>query len=348
MKYAALACAALMLASCAKEPAQPGPAYDPTPFELEYGSFPPPPLPPDNALRVAVVELGRMLFHDKALSSDGTQACASCHLQEFGFSDPSTLSIGVQGLPGRRQSMALVNLAWHRNGFFWDGRAPTLREQALEPIEDPLELNESLDRIVTRLGADPQYQDALVRAFGDDAMTEERMGLALEQFMFTLVSADSRFDRYLRGEESLTDSELRGLELFNAEFDPTGVIKGAECFHCHGGFALTNDRFMNNGLDTEPYTDPGRFEVTGRPEDRGRFKVPTLRNIAVTAPYMHDGRFATLREVIDHYDHGVKASPTVDPLLQFSISPGLQLSEQDKQDLEAYLLTLTDERFLGR
>ncbi|MBI1192601.1 MAG: cytochrome-c peroxidase [Bacteroidetes bacterium] len=337
----------VVLASCKEDPVN-AVVYDPTPFLLEFGGFPPPPLPADLVLTEAGVALGSMLFHETALSGDLTQSCASCHQQEFGFSDPNTFSIGIDGLPGRRQAMTLANLAWHRNGFFWDGRSPTLRDQALRPIQDPLEMHETLDNAIAKLRDKPEYADAFVRAFGDEDISADRIGLALEQFMITLISNDSRFDRYQRGELLLTESEARGLALFNTEFDPLGVVKGAECFHCHGGFNFTNDRFSNNGLDAgPPFADEGRYEVTGNPGDRGKFLVPTLRNIAQTAPYMHDGRFATLREVIDHYDHGVQASPTVDPLLQFSIDPGLQLSEQDKLDLEAFLRTLSDEAFLG-
>ncbi len=338
---------ALMFASCAKEKGQEEVSYDPTPFLLDIGPFPPPPLPQDNPLRVAMVDLGRELFHDTRLSADGSQSCNSCHQQAFGFSDPARFSVGVEGLEGRRQAMPIVNMAWHVNGFFWDGRSPTLRDQALRPIQDPLEMNESLENAIAKLEAEPKYRDAFIRAFGDEQISAERLGLAMEQFMISLVSHNARFDRYQRGLETLSESELRGELLFNREFDPTGTQKGAECFHCHGGYNFTNDRYMNNGLDAGlALADLGRYEVTGNPDDKARFKVPTLRNIAETAPYMHDGRFNTLREVIDHYDHGVQASETLDPLLQFSLSPGLGLSEQDKVDLEAFLLTLSDVDFL--
>ncbi len=345
--YALLCTIIVVLASCKEDPVDMV-AYDPTPFQLSFEGFPPPPLPADLVLTEAGVALGDMLFHENALSGDLTQSCASCHQQVFGFSDPSRLSIGIAGLPGRRQAMTLANLAWHRNGFFWDGRSPSLRHQALQPIQDPLEMNETLDNTIAKLRDMPDYGDAFVRAFGDDDISAERIGLALEQFMITLISNDSRFDLFQRGELNLNGSEMRGLALFNTEFDPLGAVKGAECFHCHGGFNFTNDRFSNNGLDAGPlFADQGRFEVTGDPADRGKFLVPSLRNIAQTGPYMHDGRFATLREVIDHYDHDVKDSPTVDPLLQFSIDPGLQLSEQDKLDLEAFLRALSDDEFLG-
>lgn len=321
--------------------------YDPTPYIFSYGDFPPPLLPDDNKPTVAGVELGRMLFYEKKLSNDGTQACADCHQQPDGFSDIRQFSLGVEGLPGKRQAMAVFNMAWHRNGMFWDGRSPNLRDQALRPIQDPLEMNETLEEAIQKLTAEKTYRDQFIRAFGDTQITAERMGLAMEQFMFTIVSYESKYDRFLRGEAILSESEERGMELFFSEFDPFGTEKGGECFHCHGGFNFTNDQFMNNGLDTDvEFTDMGRFDVTGDPADKAKFKTPTLRNIALTPPYMHDGRFATLEEVIDHYNTGVKQSSTVDFLLQFNLDPGLQLTEQDKADLVAFLHTLTDLNFV--
>lgn len=333
---------AVIWQACRPEPIAPA-VYDPTPHTLSIGDFPAPPLPADNPLTKAGVELGRMLFYEKQLSRDGRLACADCHRQEEGFSDPRTLSLGVDNLPGTRQSMAVFNLAWHKNGLFWDGRSPNLRHQALQPIQDPLEMDESLENVIAKISQRRPYRDQFVRAFGDEEVTAARIGLALEQFMLSIVSADSKYDRYLRGEVLLTESEERGRVLFFGEYDPTGARKGAECFHCHGGFNFTNDLFMNNGLDTDAaFTDLGRFEVTGNPQDRAKFKTPTLRNITRTAPYMHDGRFSTLEEVIEHYNTGVQLSSTVDFLLSFNLNPGgLRLDEQDKADLVAFLHTLT-------
>jgi cytochrome c peroxidase len=245
--------------------------------------------------------------------------------------------------------MPVMNLAWHARGFFWDGRAPSIRDQALRPIQDPLEMNEKLSNVVTKLKADKQYTDQFIRAFGDATVTPERIGLALEQFMLTMVSNNSKYDQYLRGAATLTESEQRGLDLFFSEYDPFGSEKGAECFHCHAGHNFTNDEFMNNGLDTDAgITDEGRKMVTNDPADRAKFKVPSLRNIALTPPYMHDGRFATLEEVMEHYDHGVQQSATVDFLLQYNLQPGgLQLTAQDKADLVAFMKTLTDTEFVN-
>lgn len=332
-----------------KEPVETPAVYDPTPYNLNTGDFPTPGLPPDNVPTVAGVLLGRMLFYEKMLSKDGSQACADCHRQPDAFSDIRRFSVGVENLPGKRQAMALVNLAWHTNGLFWDGRSPTLRDQALKPIQDPLEMNENLPNVVAKISAEKQYTDQFIRAFGDANVTPERIALAIEQFELSMISNNSKYDRYLRGAATLTDAEERGRVLFFTEFDPFGSTKGGECFHCHAGHNFTNDEYMNNGLDTDvSMTDEGRRKVTNDPADRGRFKVPSLRNIALTPPYMHDGRFATLEEVVDHYNTGVKNSQTVEFILQYNLQPGgLQLTPQDKSDLVEFLKTLTDTDFVN-
>lgn len=321
--------------------------FDDTPYAFTHGDLPAPEIPTDYPLTVQRVALGRTLFHDGQLSRTGTQSCSSCHSQAAGFSDNRKYSIGVRGLPGTRQGMPLINLAWHSRGLFWDGRSPSLRDQALHPIVDTLEMDETLGNVVKKLQASNLYREQFIRAFGNDSITPERIGIALEQFMLTLVSADSKYDRAVQGRVQLSESEERGRQLFFREFDPTGATKGAECFHCHAAPFFTNDRFMNNGLDDDAaFVDFGRERVTGKASDRARFKVPTLRNIARTAPYMHDGRFVTLEEVVHFYNTGVRASSTVDPLMQFNLKPGLKLSVQDEQDLVAFLKTLTDENFL--
>lgn len=332
--------------SCEKNEETPA-TFDPTPYALQYGDFPTPNLPADNIPTLAGVKLGRMLFYEKKLSKDGTQACADCHRQPDSFSDTTRFSIGVEKLPGKRQAMALMNLAWHNNGMFWDGRSPSIRDQALRPIQDPLEMNEKLENVISKLKADKKYTDQFIRAFGSDTITSEKIGLAIEQFELTMISNQSRYDQYLKGTVTLNPDEERGRKIFFTEFDPSGVNKGGECFHCHGGHNFTNDDYMNNGLDTEAgITDEGKMKVSGLSSDRGKFKVPSLRNIALTPPYMHDGRFKTLREVIDHYNTGVKLSSTVDGLLQYNLQPGgLKLSEQDISDLIAFLHTLSDTQF---
>lgn len=345
---------AMVVFGCTEDAPAPGtPAvYDPTPYVIDPATLPAGydvvPLPSDVPLTKQRVQLGRMLFHDGMLSRNGSQSCASCHQQTDGFSDIRQFSIGVKGLPGARQAMPVMNLAWHNRGFFWDGRAVKLRDQALLPIQDTLEMDETLTNVVNKLTASQTYRDQFIRAFGSDSITAEKVGIALEQFMFTLISGESKFDKVFRGQATFTEQEERGRLLFFREFDVTGKKKGAECFHCHGGPNFTNDRYMNNGLDDDAsFTDLGRERVTTLSSDRAKFKTPTLRNIAVTPPYMHDGRFSTLEEVIDHYNTGVKQSSTVDQLMQFNLNPGINLTADDKADLVAFLKTLTDPAFLS-
>ncbi len=315
-----------------------------TPLALEISQrLPRVELPADNPPTVEGVALGRRLFHDTRLSRNNQQSCASCHSQPFAFSDARTVSAGAEGQQGRRNSMPLFNLAWAQ-AFFWDGRAKTLREQVLKPIEDPSEMDAKLDDVLAKLRADADYPHEFAAAFGGE-ITSERLAMSLEQFLLTLVSQDSKFDRAARKLTTLTAEEQRGLQLFVTEHDPARGLRGADCFHCHGGNLFTSGTFANNGL--APSKDEGRFEATKDESDRGKFKVPSLRNVAATAPYMHDGRFATLEEVIEHYDHGVQRTGTLDPNLAKHPAVGLGLSADDKRALVAFLKTLTDENFIA-
>ena len=338
--------------SCSEdEGPQPGPdpaVYDDTPYMLNYYGLPSPDLPDDNQLTEQGVHLGKMLFYEPMLSKNGVQTCASCHNQTSAFSDIAQFSIGVEGLPGNRQAMAIFNMAWHTNQFFWDGRSDLLRDQALLPIQDPLEMNETLENVVVKLTASQQYKDQFIRAFGSNEINPERISLALEQFMLTIVSANSKYDKYQAGIAELTESELRGLELFETEYNPFfPEFSGADCQHCHGGPNFENDLYMNNGLDYESdFLDFGRENATDDPNDRAKFKVTSLRNVAVTPPYMHDGRFATLEEVIDHYNENIRESPSLDQALLATKETGLLLTDQDKTDLINFLQTLTDEVYL--
>ena len=318
--------------------------FDDTPYEFDYGYFNEPDFG-DNPLTIEGVKLGRMLFYDKALSGDNTMSCASCHIQENGFSDPEQFSIGIDGLPGKRQAMGVFNTAWHTNEFFWDGRAHLLRDQSLKPIQDPLEMNTTLEHVIEKLNAGVVYPYQFKRAFGTEEITAERMSLAMEQFMNSIVSNQSKYDQWINGTATLTESEERGRVLYFQEYDQFFPDNsGADCAHCHGGNNFDNNDYMNNGLDEDAdQTDIGRMEVTGDPADKAKFKVPSLRNIELTAPYMHDGRFTTLEEVIDHYDHGIQLSPSLDFALENTTYTGLRLTDQDKEDLIAFLKTLTDE-----
>lgn len=328
---------------------KPQPAvYDDTAYELNYYGLPAPNLPVDNQLTRQGVQLGKMLFYEPMLSKNMVQTCATCHSQPFAFSDTARLSIGVEGLPGKRQSMAIFNMAWHSNQFFWDGRADLIRDQVLMPIEDPLEMNETLENVVAKLSGTQLYRDQFMRAFGTEEINPERISLALEQFILTIISANSKYDRYQAGLVELSESEQRGLELFTTEYNPFfPEFSGADCQHCHGGANFENDLYMNNGIDQENrFSDLGRELVTEDPTDRAKFKVPSLRNIALTPPYMHDGRFATLEEVVDHYNEGIHPSPTLDLALLATTETGLLLTTEDKADLINFLKTLTDDVYL--
>jgi cytochrome c peroxidase len=338
----------LSMASCKDEPEEMTPInHDLTPYEMHTGDFPPPYIAEDNKLTVQGVQLGRMLFYEKKLSRDGSMACASCHRQEHAFSDTNRLSIGVEDLPGKRQAMAVINMAWNTNEFFWDGRAHLLRDQSILPIQDELEMNETLENVVSKLSVEQTDIDQFKRAFGSTEITSLKISLALEQFMNSIVSVDSKYDQFLRGDVSLTASEERGRVLFFAEYNeffPT--TSGADCAHCHSPSNFSNNEYMNNGLN-DVFTDIGREEVTMNPADKGKMKVTSLRNIELTTPYMHDGSFTTLEEVVDHYNSGLKASPTLDPALANTMNTGLMLDTQEKEDLVAFLKTFTDQTFLN-
>ncbi|OYW26780.1 MAG: hypothetical protein B7Z47_07280, partial [Chthoniobacter sp. 12-60-6] len=237
------------------------------------------------------------------------------------------------------------NLAWQQ-AFFWDGRAATLREQVLMPIQDVHEMNETMPQVIAKLSADADCARAFEQAFGSKEITAERIAKALEQFLLTLVSQESRFDRAARKVAELTESEKRGLQLFVTEFDPKRGLRGADCFHCHGGTLFTSQPFANNGLQLAE-ADVGRMKVTQNAADRGKFKTPSLRNVARTAPYMHDGRFNTLEEVVEHYSSGVRRTATLDANLAKHPEGGVQFTVEEKADLVAFLKTLTDEGFVG-
>ena len=312
----------------------------PFPFALS-ANFPQMKLPADNVPTLEGVRLGEQIFRDKRLSKDNTLSCASCHVSEAGFSDPGkSFSVGVGGKLGVRNTMPIFNLAWSKE-FFWDGRAQGLRNQALMPIQDPHEMAASLPEVERKLNADPIVASQFQEVFGAGGVTAAKVGLALEQFMLTQISQDSKFDRVTKGQGSFTPEEKRGFDLFLTEHDPYHGLFGADCFHCHGGALFTNQQFVNNGLPIAD-EDVGREKVTGNPADRGKFRTPSLRNVELTAPYMHDGRFKTLEEVIEHYDHGVQRTATLDPNLAKHPAEGLKISAADKKALVAFMKTLTD------
>jgi cytochrome c peroxidase len=312
-------------------------ASNATPFRFTYPAhFPRPSLPLDNPLTEEGVALGQELFHDKRLSGNGTQACASCHQAAHGFAEPRAVSVGAEGTLGTRNSMPLMNLAWKAK-FFWDGRAAPLRTQVLMPIEDPAEMNAKLGDVLARLKAG-EYAPKFRAAFGTPEISADRLARALEQFLLTLVAGNAKFDQVIRGGAKLTDEEQRGFELFHTEYDPRRGQFGADCFHCHGGPLFQNVDFANNGVEG----GPGRASITAQTADEGRFAVPSLRNVTRTAPYMHDGRFATLEQVIRFYDHGVRPRRNLDPNLLKHLPRGLQLSQDDQRALLSFLKTLEE------
>ena len=316
-----------------------------TPYHLTISQFAPQPdLPRDNPLTGEGVALGGKLFFDRRLSADNSESCATCHRPNSAFTEPRRFSRGVDGEIGTRNAPALENLAW-KSSFFWDGRAATLREQVLQPIQNPIEMHESLANAVAKVSADRDYRRLFANAFGSSEINPDKIARALEQFLLVQVSFDSKYDRVMNGQENFTTQEQRGFELFNTEYDPYHGQYGADCFHCHGGPLFQSQNFANNGLDSAFY-DLGRYKITKRAGDEGKFSVPSLRNVAVTAPYMHDGRFRTLDEAVEHYCTGMKRSATLDPNLAKHPDGGLPLSADDKRALVAFLKTLTDEKFL--
>ena len=313
-------------------------------FELQIPApFPEAKWPADNLLTKEGVELGRRLFNDGRLSENYQVSCATCHWELLAFSDAPRFSTGTAGKEGTRNSLPLMNLAW-KPSFFWDGRVTTLRDQVMHPIKDPLEMNEKPERVVEKLESDRRYRASFEKAFGSPGISEQRVGLALEQYLLTLLSGTSKVDLAQHGKATLTEDEQLGSKLFFAENDPARGIRGAGCVRCHSGPLFTSHAFMNNGLDAGgAVKDTGRERATKDPADRGKFMVPSLRNLLLTDPYMHDGRFETLEEVIDHYDHGIAPSGTLDPqLARQKAAGGLKLNADEKRALVAFLEALTE------
>lgn len=322
-------------------------SYQPTFVELEKpANVPRMLIPADNPLTAEGIELGRMLFYDPILSRDSTVFCGNCHQQQRGFTDGKAVSTGFAGRTGRRSAMSLVNVGFHQKGLFWDGRADQLEDQAVHPVQDSVEMNLDWALAVQRLQQHETYPRHFRRAFGikqREDITQDLVIKALAQFERTLISKDSKFDRWRRGEAELTAAEQRGYEIF---FDTSNELPHAECGHCHVDPLFTTLDYENNGIQVvenlDGFPDKGRGEVTENQFDNGKFKVPTLINIAQTAPYMHDGRFKNLEEVLDHYASGGHFAENVSANVR-----KLNFNERDKQDLIAFLNTLTDSVFLN-
>jgi len=305
-------------------------------------------IPADNPTTKQGVYLGRLLFYENRLSANNTLSCGSCHQQDKAFTDGKSFSEGVDHVPTARNALSLTNLLWSRK-FFWDGRAASLEEQAVFPLTNPNEMGQSLTASAKKLSETSSYPALFKLVYGDEAITGDRIVKAISQFERTLISCNSQYDKYLQNKYKPTKEELDGMELFMNGPEPEKGIHGANCAHCHGGVKNYMELFHNNGLDSIP-KDKGIEILTGLPADRGRFKAPTLRNIALTAPYMHDGRFKTLAEVVDHYsDHVIESASLSTFIRGESNDTGgkqLNLHPDEKKEIIAFLNMLTDSTFI--
>ncbi|HAA10508.1 MAG TPA: cytochrome-c peroxidase [Cytophagales bacterium] len=312
--------------------------------------------PANNAIKDMGATLGRVLFYDKNLSANNTISCASCHQQNAGFSDPDKLSRGLNGETTRRNSMSLINSRFYEaERFLWDERAATLEEQVLLPIQDHIEMGMDLAELEAKLQGLDYYPILFTHAFGTPEISSDRIAKSLSQFVRSIVSTDSKFDRALKDAGvTFVDEDVPKLTLLSEQENLGREIfyngyKGATCSYCHGGAMNVNDEAKNNGLDLV-YSDNGKGEITGRDSDMALFKVPALRNVALTAPYMHDGRFATLMEVVNHYSDNVQQHPNINfrlTTLDVEDTHGpvmrLNLTRSEKEALVAFLHTLTDD-----
>lgn len=336
MKRALLLLNVLAFISCDRNGQR---TYDDTPYELNIPSYVTAyegEISNVESITKEKVALGRELFFSTMLSEDYSMSCSTCHGQSTGFSDPNQFSTGTQGVSGNRNAMSVAYLGWDSE-FFWDGRAFSLSHQALGPVLSEIELNTTWEEVISRFEDDRDLMNAYQRSFGYKEVSQTELTEAIAAYESTIIGFDSPYDRWFYNFETdvISESAIRGSGIY---FDK------AECVHCHGGPLLTDHTFKNNGLDSA-FTDIGQMETTSSPLDEGKFKVPSLRNISLTAPYMHDGRFTTLEEVIEHYNSGVKSSATLDPDMHV-FEGGLGLTQQEKDDLFAFLMTFTDSSML--
>ncbi|MDD7885106.1 cytochrome-c peroxidase [Flavivirga sp. 57AJ16] len=334
-----LASALMFWLGCAKSEIQEN--YVPIPLEVEQPSnFPDIVYNLDNNLVTeAGFELGKRLFYDGKLSANGAIPCAFCHEQAFAFTHHGhTVSHGVNGGIGTRNAQPLQNLAY-QSEFMWDGAASHLDFQPIIPLTSELEMGETLTNVIDKLSLDIYYQEQFKKAFEDGEINSENMLKALSQFMLMLVSSNSKYDKYVREEDNvmLTQIELDGFETFQNK-----------CASCHATDLFTDQSYRNNGLSINPkLNDEGRYSIFENPNDKYKFKVPSLRNVEKSFPYMHDGRFATLEAVLNFYDSGLVNNGNVDPtLLRNDNTYGITLNEYEKESIIAFLKTLTDNEFL--
>ena len=351
MRGAIFSCLLLILLFSCRKPEE---TFKATPYDLKIPPHFPTQLniPADNPMTVEGVELGRKLFFDGHLcgytGSDSLlmMSCATCHSPQHGLDIgidnprfPGGQPVGLSGQPTHHVPLPLINLVFNRNGYLWNGAVQQIEDIVLATFTDPTEMNSTYERVVSAIRADSEYPPLFTKAFGTSDITIDRIAKAIAQYVRSQVCANSKFDKYLQGKVQLTPQELNGYVLFTTE-------EGGDCFHCHGGSGtplFTTNLCYNNALDNV-FNDPhDRFSVTGDPMDHGAYKAPTLRNIALTAPYMHDGRYKTLDEVLAFYNTGQQNSPYVSPLMHHVNDGGVMLTTSQIADLKAFLLTLTEE-----
>jgi len=352
---------------CSNQCQKPENTFSATPYTIEIPKFFPTLLniPDHNPMTVEGIELGRHLFYEKRLcgymgsNPDSMMSCATCHQQQYAFEAgidnprfPNGITYGLSGIKTPHNMLPLINLVFNKEGYFWNGMIynenpqidrRTIEDIVLMGITAPHEMNSTIEKAVSAIKSIEKYPPLFKAAFGSEDITIERIAKAIAQFVRTLISANSKFDRYLLGQENLTPQELHGYVLFTTE-------EGADCFHCHGGDGtplFTTNLFYNNGLDCQFTDNRDRFAVTGNINDKGSYRAPTLRNIEKTAPYMHDGRFKSLDEVLEFYNSGLQNSTTISPLMHKIGDGGARLTPSQLADLKAFLLTLTDESFLN-
>lgn len=340
------------VSSCSGEEPDPGDlsmiVYEPHPVQLNIPEgFPRLEIPRENPLTQEGIQLGRLLFFDPILSIDSTISCSSCHDPKLSFTDGKAVSTGVNDQLGRRSAMSLLNMGFVQTGFFWDGRAATLEEQALKPVEDPIEMHEMWPNVVNKLVVHSDYPLLFRKAFGISHSSEITRDLAVKaiaQFERTLISSgNSKYDRVLRGEDVFSDEELAGYSIF-FDIDPD-IKRHAECGHCHNAPLFTTNEFANNGIedsDSPDLKDKGLGAVSMKSSELGMFRIPSLRNISFSAPYMHDGRFNELDEVIQHYISGGHQAKNLSPIMR-----PLNLSKADIEALKSFIKTLDDPDFLS-
>jgi len=319
------------------------------PVAVEYKNppfYPKIEFPADNAPTEAGIDLGRRLFYDPILSKDSTMGCFSCHKQELAFTDGGALSLGIDGLPGRRSSMSLIDVGYNYRGLFWDGRASTLEEQALLPVEDPVELHTTWPEIEQKMRRSKTYPELFRKAFGINdrkKIDKKLVAKAIAQFERTIVSSGkTKYDLVKLGEDFLDFDESEGLDMF---FDKSTILPDAQCGHCHNDPLFTSNEYFNNGISMaqfpDQFIDKGRGEFTKVESDMGKFRAPSLRNIMLTAPYMHDGSMADIGTVLDHYISGGHPSPGRDPLIT-----DVKLDAIQREQIIAFLRTLTDDKVI--